>query len=132
MAKSDFNRDPLLNSRKSCVLQNRAYSYLGKAEDCKKSNTAELREVSLAACSLQPLPSLCERSNVALAAALRLYSLSCKSLEFFLSVLYWNYFFCMVFPLLNEHLKTACFKLKSCIKTEFQHTHIHTLLYSQP
>lgn len=57
--------------------------------------------MGLAACSMQPLSSVCDPSNVALAlvAAFRLCSLSCKSLQFFLSALYWNYFFCVVFSL---------------------------------
>lgn len=45
----------------------------------EESSTAELREMVLAGHSMQPLSSLCDLSNVALAAALRLCSLSHRS-----------------------------------------------------
>lgn len=68
--------------------------YRGKAQDWEKSNTTELGGMGLAACSTQPLSSLCDRGGVALAlaAALRLRSLSCKSLEFFLRVTFSAWF----------------------------------------
>lgn len=50
-----------------------------QSSDLEESSTAELREMVLAGHSMQPFSSLCDLSNVALAAALRLCSLSHRS-----------------------------------------------------